>query len=95
MKFLIESVWPGGAIILLVPLWTEIMRDIREEVGHEIYYIIEKEIKTHISDRRNQTLFLGHLMDARDRLLSVNKSTRKQALEHLIKKFQDEGWPDP
>jgi multidrug efflux pump subunit AcrB len=93
-RFLVQFLWPGGVSILAVSLLIRIVKDVQEKAGHELYYIIKEEIEKHIYDKAKQTRFLGYLSDKHDDLLSRNKSTRKQALERLIKKFEDEGWPD-
>ena len=95
VRFLVQYLWPSGVSIFAISRLTRIVKDIRSETGYELYFIVKEEIETHIQNKAKRTRFLDYLLNEHDELLSSNKSTRKLALEHLIKKFEGEGWCDP
>lgn len=92
LNFLIQSLWPSGVIIVLVPLWTEIVRDVRDNAGGELYYILKEDIEKSVAPEDRRVRFLGYLLNEHDYLLSPQRSVRGEALDRLVAKFEDEGW---
>lgn len=88
-KFLIGSIWPSGIIVILIPLWTGVVRDIRENVGYKVYELIEEEIKEKFSGEQQNGL-LGFLLDMRSELTTTNKSVRIKTLTEVLKKIEQQ-----
>lgn len=87
LLFLISSVWPGGVIVVLVPIWTAFVRDLRENIGYDFYVLLKEEVPQRYGGSPKESYFLGAIDACSKQLLSRDKATREKALKDIVEEI--------
>jgi hypothetical protein len=92
MEFVIGAVWPGGAIVILIPVLTDVVKDLRKNIGLETYFLIKENIDENVLEKADRNKLLDLLLTKLDALKSSHKASRWEALDNTITTFQNHGW---
>lgn len=84
LLFLINSVWPSGVIVILVPIWTAFLRDLRENIGYDLYLLLKECVSQMHTDSSKKNNLINYTDNHKKNLLSSDKTTRKKALEEIV-----------
>jgi len=90
LLFLISSIWPSGVIVVLVPVWIELARDLRDNIGRDIDRLLQEEVEKRFADSPSQADILSLLEEHREEIRCADKVTRKNVLKDVVERINGE-----
>ena len=90
LLFLISSVWPSGVIVVLVPVWTEFVRDLRGNIGYDIDKFLQEEVSQKYADSPKEGDILRIIIAQSKELHSGEKATRRKAFKNIVEQINRE-----